>query len=266
MNKIFNRLFYKKNETDKAYGWSGNYSNWSEVNKLCKGYDDNIIFEKVKQSSLAVKLGKALFERDSVLFYEEDYSEYFLKIINEVAKENSNTLNVLDFGGALGSLYYQYKSKFDDISDLKWNIVEQAHFVDFGKKELETEQLKFYPTIEECLLNNKINIVILSSVISYFESPYQLLNNIFSHNFNFILIDKTIFTDYQNDILTLQTVPPTIYEASYPCWVLNKNNVTNFMSKKYSLQSEYFPYGNISIKIDKKTAYFKALLFKINDI
>ena len=262
LNKAINLLVPKKGNVN--YGWSGNYSSWKEVSVLCNGYDDKIIFEKVKSASLAVKNGKALFERDSVLFFEEDRNEDFLKIIDAVALDNNNELHVLDFGGSLGSLYFQYKSEFSKYKNLKWSIIEQSHFVDFGKKELQDENLRFYYTIEECIKDkNKADIVILSSVISYFEKPYELLSEIISFNFKYILIDKTIFCNFPEDILTLQIVPPEIYTASYPCWVLNEHKLCKFVSTKYDLQKKFNPFGETVIKIDDKTAYFKALLFKI---
>jgi len=264
LHKLLNIFKRKKNEP--VHGWFDGFSNWEEVEAQCKGYNDAVIFEKVKKASLEVKKGNAVFERDSVLFYEAEYNADFLKIIEQVAAENNNQLHVLDFGGALGSLYYQYKPKLLKISDISWNVIEQKHFVEFGKKELENEHLKFYYTIEECVANNsKINIVLLSSIISYMKEPYGLLKQILSLNCKYILIDKNIFTDHENDILTRQIVPPAIYEASYPCWILNKNKLIKFMSEKYSLQTEYFPYNEALITINDKTAYFKALLFKKND-
>ena len=245
------------------YGWFGNYSSWNEVNSLCKGYDDALIFDKVKQASLDVKNGLALFERDSVLFYEEEFDQDFLNILEILSKEKQE-LNILDFGGALGSLYFQYKSKFDKFKKISWNIVEQKHYVDFGKSNLENDNLRFHYTIEDCLKENKsINIILLSSVISYFEKPYDLLKKVIALKLDYILIDKTIFCNHEIDILTLQIVPPTIYDASYPCWILNENNLVNFLSVHYTIVHQYYPYGKASIEISNKTAYFKAILFKI---
>lgn len=266
LHKLLNFFRNKKDEPAKAYGWFDGYTNWHEVEKLCKGYDDALIFEKVKKASVEVKKGNAVFERDSVLFYEAEYNPDFLKIIEQIASENNNEVHVLDFGGALGSLYYQYKPKLAKFPNVSWSVIEQKHFVEFGKKELENEQLRFYYTIEECITNNsKINMVLLSSVISYIKDPYELLNTVLKLNCKYILIDKNIFTDHEQDILTRQIVPPAIYDASYPCWILNKNKLIKFMSANYTLQTEYFPYNEALIKINDKTAYFKALLFKKND-
>jgi putative methyltransferase (TIGR04325 family) len=261
LKKIIRYFFSPKKEPPS--GWFGNYSNWQEVSALCNGYEDAAIFEKVKQAGLAVKKGEASFERDSVLFYQEEHDAYFLEILNSLPLKN-NTLTIIDFGGSLGSLYFQYKSKLQSFHAVNWNVIEQAHFVEFGKKELTTTQLKFYYTINDSLaINPNVDLLILSSVISYFEKPYELLSQMIQHKFKYILIDKTIFGTTENDLLTLQIVPPQIYKASYPCWVLNENKLINFVSEWYELKAEYDSYNSLKVNIDDKTAYFKALLFKL---
>ena len=61
-------------------------------------------------------------------------------------------LSVLDFGGSLGSTYYQNKKFLDSLDDVSWNIVEQKHFVDAGKEDFEDERLRFSYDIESCVV------------------------------------------------------------------------------------------------------------------
>ena len=65
------------------------------------------ILDKVLAATLKVKQGQAVFERDSVLFDEIEYSWPLLAGLMWAAASNGGKLNVLDFGGALGSSYYQ---------------------------------------------------------------------------------------------------------------------------------------------------------------
>ena len=92
------------------YGWSGNYSNWAEAEKESSGYNSKNILETVKQATLKVKNGQAVYERDSVIFNEIEYSFPILSSLMWVAAQNNGELNILDFGGYLGSSYYQYKT------------------------------------------------------------------------------------------------------------------------------------------------------------
>ena len=52
------------------YGWKGKYKTWVEASKYCTGYSDEIIIKQVRKSMMSVKMGLAVYERDSVLFKE----------------------------------------------------------------------------------------------------------------------------------------------------------------------------------------------------
>lgn len=241
--------------------WSGNYSSWQAVMAECTGYDSALIFEKVKQATLAVKEGKASFERDSVLFYEPDFKEEFIQTMDRIAAEHHHKLRLIDFGGSLGSVYFQYKSKFEKYQQLTWCVVEQGHFVKFGQEHLQDNELQFFDTIDHCLQGQEIDVVLLSSVLSYLEKPYELLEHIVAKGLDYVVIDRTLVSKHQ-DQLCKQQVPEEIYKASYPCWVLNRDKLVNFMSGAYTLEKEFDPYQGEIINIDTNEAYFTALVFK----
>ncbi len=56
------------------YGWHGNYKTWQEAQNASTGYDSDEIIQKVRNSLLKVKNGEAVYERDSVIFDEIQYS------------------------------------------------------------------------------------------------------------------------------------------------------------------------------------------------
>jgi putative methyltransferase (TIGR04325 family) len=69
------------------------------------GYDSEIILEKTRDALLKVKNGEAAYERDSVLFDEIQYAWPLLTSLMWVAAQAKGILNVLDFGGSLGTTY-----------------------------------------------------------------------------------------------------------------------------------------------------------------
>src|SRR5215475_3829712 len=91
------------------YGWKGDYSSWEAAKKQAGSYDDGIILEKVEQAALKVRNGEATYERDSVLFDRIEYSWPLLAALMWVAARNKGKLTVADFGGSLGSSYFQNK-------------------------------------------------------------------------------------------------------------------------------------------------------------
>ncbi|MBK7627779.1 MAG: methyltransferase, TIGR04325 family [Bacteroidales bacterium] len=239
------------------YGWHGNYKSWNEAKSKCKGYDEKQILDKVLNNALKVKNGEIPFERDSVPFDKKVYSFPLLASLLWIANQNNNKLNVLDFGGALGTSYFQNLSFIKSLSEHNWCIVEQKHFVNEGIKSFEDENLHFYYSIDECLLKYKINVILLSSVIQYIEKPYELLEEIISKQFDYILFDRSLFIENDIDRLTIQTVPKKIYKASYCCWFLSESRFLSLFKEKYDLVYDF----DINERINIKSLY-KGYLFK----
>ena len=214
------------------YGWQGEYATWQEAQNTSTGYDADEILQKVKHALLKVKHGEAVYERDSVLFDEIEYSWPLLAGLMLASAKSCGKLNVVDFGGSLGSTYYQNKKFLDMFDDMSWNIVEQKHFVKIGKDTFQDNRLHFYYTIEECMTEERPTILLLSSVLQYIESPYGLLDEILEYDFEYILIDRTPFTNVGDDRVTIQKVPPSIYKASYPCWFFSEDKMHEYFTKK----------------------------------
>jgi putative methyltransferase (TIGR04325 family) len=215
--------------------FSGNYRTWEDARNASTGYDSDVILNKVKNSLLKVKNNEAAYERDSVLFNEVQYSWPLLAGLLWVASRQGNRLNLIDFGGSLGSTYFQSRSFFSHLNDLQWSIVEQEKFVQCGKRHFEDGRLKFYSTLDECVRERHPDAILLSSVIQYLEKPYDLLDEIVQKGFPYIIFDRTSVLEQGADRITVQKVPAEIYPASYPAWFFSKAKLLGFFAEKYEL-------------------------------
>ena len=92
-----------------------------------------------------VKRGEAVFERDSVIFDKVQYAWPVTAGLMWVAARNGGRLSVLDFGGSLGSSYFQNREFLAYLPNVRWSVIEQAHFVKAGRKHIQDERLVFYP-------------------------------------------------------------------------------------------------------------------------
>ncbi len=251
-------VFKKKEQPN---GWFGNYNSWELAEKECNGYDSESILNKVRASVLKVRNGEAVYERDSVLFNEIQYSYDLIKAFRDSIHDD--TLHVVDFGGSLGSTYFQHKQLFKDLKDLRWAVIEQKHFVDCGKKEIEIDSLKFYYTIDESLKCQYNQVLLLSSVIPYFKEPYELIAQILKYNFEYIIIDRTAFLESNHERITKQIVPEFIYKASYPAWFLNELKFINAFKRQYDLVFDFmsaFDADDVlkdGVRVYRKGFYFK---------
>lgn len=205
--------------------FEGNYNTWEEAAALCTGYDVRSILDKVLEATLKVKNCEAVFERDSVLFDKIQYSWPVTAALMWAAARNNGELHVLDFGGSLGSSYFQNKKFLSSLKTVSWHVVEQAHFVEKGKAFIEDNVLNFFTSIEESVKTVSPNVILISSVAQYLPNPQWLFNQINSVEADILLFDRTPFTiDYDNSIC-IQNVPSNIYKASYPMWLLSRNNL-----------------------------------------
>lgn len=254
--KEFLPPFLIRQITGLFYGWHGNYATWELASKKCSGYDADEVLSKVLESSLKVKEGKFPYERDSVLFSEVQYSYPVLSSLILIANKSQGQLKVLDFGGSLGSSYYQNKLILDTCKDVRWCVVEQTNFVEVGKERFQNDSLKFYYSIDECLSENSINVVLLSSVLPYIDKPYDLLEKIMAKKIDYILFDRMPFIDGK-DRITIQKVNPSIYKASYPCWFFNKSKFIEFMKSDYEIIFDFESLGRANI-----VSEFRGFLFR----
>lgn len=241
-NSLFiSRLVLQK----QASVWSGDYKHWDDAAIHASGYDEPEILEMVKQAALKVKNGEAAFERDSVTFAEPQYSWPIITALLWAASEHNGCLRVLDFGGSLGSCYFQYKTFLKTLNSVSWNVVEQGDYVRVGKEFFEQEELHFYASINECLRDREVDIVLLSSVLQYLPNPYGLLDEVVCHGMKLLVIDLTPVFKNRKDRLTVQRVPRSIYKASYPCWILSERKLINTLVPTFELIASFPSYvGN----------------------
>lgn len=250
----------------KGVQWSGNYSSWEQALKNCNGYEDAEIFQKVKKAAIAVKEGEAIYERDSVLFYQPAYSWELIANLLKMALEEDGELCVLDFGGAFGSTYFQNRSYLSGINNLTWCIVEQAHFVDFGKKHFENDTLRFYYSLDEVLVEHKPRVLLLLSVLQYLPNPWEWIQKFKESGIPDILIDRTAFIGGNSkDKLTIQKIPKNIYRASYPAWFFNEDKFVATFEPEFELVAANESNITKSIFLGAKEAYWKNFVFRKNN-
>lgn len=245
---------FKKKAATQAAGWFGRYDSWNQVLQQTTGYDAELILEKTKQALLQVKNGKAAYERDSVLFNQKQYPFPLLTFLLHSAHQKKRPLHVLDFGGSLGSTYYQVKEFLTSEVCQSWNVVEQSHYVACGSENFADDLLHFFPSIEACVEAHPVDFIILSSVVQYLPEPHAFLDELVRWDFEFILFDRTAFIQENQDRLTLQQVPAEIYLASYPAWFFHEPTFLAHFQKAYTVVADFTSYvpGEEIMRIDQQ--------------
>jgi len=202
--------------------YRGDFAGWPAARAASRGYDDAVILEKTVQAARAVRDGLATWERDTVLFQAPEANVRLLEALRAAAAAEGGELRVLDFGGALGSTWWQHRFWLEDLRAVRWSVVEQPGLVAAGQREFTRGPVRYFPSVEACWAAEQPPTVLLSSVLPYLEDPHALLRDLGRRPFRRIIIDRTGFTARGRDRLTVQQVPPEIYDASYPCWFFDR--------------------------------------------
>lgn len=274
--KKFFKKNFKTNHRSTIYdidhfenGWFDTTLSWDEIVTKYGSYSTDEIIQACSNSLLKVKNNEYPYERDSVLFDKIEYSWALVSFLMMIASENNSKLNLIDFGGSLGSSYFQNRKIFQFFSEVKWAVVEQKKFVEYGNKFFSDKSLNFFENIGEAINENNAKAIVLSSVIQYIEDFEALINQIINYNFKWIFIDRVGFSSQENlQRLSIQKVPKQIYEAIYPCWFFNYQKFIELFGKNYEVFGEFESYcdKNIIINKNEKVDYRGLIFRRIDDI
>jgi putative methyltransferase (TIGR04325 family) len=227
--------------TDECSGFFGNFRSWSEAAAHCDGYASELILERTLQATLKVKNGQAAYERDSVTFDAIQYDWHFplIACLLKVAAERPGGLRVLDFGGSLGGTFFAVRSFLSALPSLRWCVVEQAATARCGRQALESDELTFSEDLAASLAGERYDVIVLSGVIQYLEAPHSFLEQLVNGpTIPYVFLDRVPHVNGP-DRLTVQRVPPRIYDATYPAWFLNRDGVLAHFQRDFDLIAEF---------------------------
>jgi len=212
------RLLRRDGARAQLPGFHGDYASWDDARRASRGYDDGVILEKTRAASAAARDDESVFERDAVLLPHPERPYPLIACLLAAALESGGRLSVLDFGGSLGSSYFQCRPFLSAIGELQWAVVEQPHYVVVGRREFTSAVLCFHDTPEAACAAATPDVLLLSGVLAYLPDPYAMLKRLLGLRIPSIVVDRTMFLRSDRDRLTVQVVPPEIYAASYPAW------------------------------------------------
>lgn len=212
---------------------------WSDLaGQADGGYSAEAVFEAVVTAAREVKAGRGAFERDGVVFDEIQYYWPVLTGILLAAANSHGQLHVVDFGGSLGTAYFQNQKFLDRLPDICWTVVEQPRFVAVGSTEFATDRLRFAVSLEQAETGRPVDVILCSAVLQYVEASRELLRKFTQTTAKFMVLDRVLIHDGDSDLLTLQIVPDWIYRAAYPCWVFSRSLLLSRLAESWVVVEE----------------------------
>ena len=219
--------------------YKGHYELWSDAASISSGYETEEILAKVLASTMKVVRGEAAYERDSIPFNKIEYSWPVTAGLMYAAAKSSGELNVIDFGGSLGSSFFQNRHFLEGLQKMTWSVIEQSHYVLAGRKHVQYDNLRFYDSVDQSINENIPNVFLLSSVLQYLPDTAQIFKEVDNSGATILIVDKTPFSQLDKDIISIQIVPKNIYHASYPMKIFSKNKFIKTINSRWRLIEEF---------------------------
>lgn len=230
------------------------FKSWAEATSSSDGYKSEVILECVEKATIEVTEGRAAFERDGVTFSAMEVNWPVLSHLLLVAAETGR-LRVVDFGGSLGSVFWQHQQYFRTLSELSWTVVEQPHFVDRGCSRFATDCLNFLTAEELRTSSQPFDVMLLSSVLQYLPDPTVVSDLLAVCGAKYVIIDKTPVVEGPETLVAVQRVPSKIYPASYPLWLFSSRSLDRITPTPWRLDAGWSSAGPQRTKKGARVAW-----------
>jgi putative methyltransferase (TIGR04325 family) len=224
--------------TGSSLRFVGPLADWPAAGAASSGYAAPVILERTLAATRAVVAGRAAFERDSVAFAAPEHRFPVVAALMHAAARARGRLQVIDFGGSLGSTYWQYREMLAGLDHLRWVVVEQQAIVEAGRREFASGPLEFAATIADAAARTQAPLALASSVLQYVEDPVAVLDQLGASGATGLLIDRTPLSEEADDWVCVQHVPRQIYQASYPCRVFSRARLLDRLAQDWRLVFE----------------------------
>lgn len=261
-NFLSDALAFLKGIVRPGVRFNGPYNSWAAARSKAMGYDSKDICERGLRAAKEVISGRAVFERDGVVFYHKSLPEELLIACLLATSENKGTLCVLDFGGGFASHFLQIKDWLKFVPIVSWNVVEQPHIVKIASPVFDTEELQFHSASCGVLRRQFPSIAIFSSVLQYLEDPTAAVQEVIDANVPYIFIDRTPFHNKPTSIF-LQTVPKRILDSSYPAWIFNEPELLRLFEGKYEVLHSFDALDGKVVSLTKNVQFRGHLLRRL---
>ena len=219
--------------------FQGSFDSWDSASASVEGYAETEILDRVRRATRKVVSGGAYAERDGALLDRIDPPYPLIAAIQDVALRGAESPSLIDFGGGLGSTYRQTRPFLRGIRSISWTIVEQRSFVECGKADFETEELRFCYDITSAAAAANPDLVLFSGVLQYLRSPSEQLREAVALQPEYLVVDRTPFRRSGRSVVAMQIVPRRLGGSRYPAWLFRREELFEEILASYEVIHSY---------------------------
>jgi putative methyltransferase (TIGR04325 family) len=207
----------------------GPFASWDAASQRASGWDSPGIVDQALAAALKVRDGAAAFERDSVARERIIYSPAILAALL-LAADRHRALNVIDFGGGLGSNYFQNLRLIRALSDIptSWNVVERAPLARIGAEQFQTEQLRFHDDLAAVRLENPV--LLFTGSLQYVADAFALLEQAIALT-DIIALDRVlVWAEREHAVFVQRLDSKRFGQVTLPTWCFAKDALIDWFA------------------------------------
>lgn len=223
------------------FGWRwfvGDYRAWADARSAADDSAGSATLERVIAAARSVRMTPGAWDRDGVVFHEPALHAPLVDALQRIKGEENGTLCVVDFGGGLGSTWWQHREALG-CAGIDWRIVELPALVEVGCREFSAPPLSFHATLDEAFLDGRPNVVLFSSVLQYVEAPCALLRAVAGREVRHVILDRVGFSNRGRDRIVLQHTPPALGGGTSACWLFDSQTLVAAVGPDYECAAEW---------------------------
>jgi putative methyltransferase (TIGR04325 family) len=220
----------------------GPFASWDAASKHATGWDSPGIVEQALAAALKVRDGAAAFERDSVAHDTVIYSPTILAALL-LAVERYRRLDVIDFGGGLGSNYYQNLKLIRALSGVptSWHVVERTPLARIGAEQFQTEQLSFSDDLGAVRLDRPV--LLFTGSLQYVADVFELLETAIKLS-DVVALDRVlVWSEADHGIFVQRLDARRFGPVTLPTWCFARPALVDWFAARGFRLVEYFDAG-----------------------
>jgi putative methyltransferase (TIGR04325 family) len=207
-------------------GLTALFPDWEAARSNAGRYSDEAITERMVAAAQAAFASKGTkFERDGAVFDQPVTPYHLAACLLRIAMANDGRLAIADFGGGLGSSFFQCRQFLSCLNELQWYVVEQPALVRRGRELFEGEELHFRDTLLDISAAAQPQVVLFSGVLQYLDDPYGVLAEAVALNPRAIIVDRNPESDNLEDAFSVQALPRYLGSRRIPCRVFGARSI-----------------------------------------
>jgi putative methyltransferase (TIGR04325 family) len=216
--------------------WSGSYPDWETAALSCRTTTLEGQLCAYERALTAVLDGQALFERDSLLQHRPVTCWPLMLALRDLQACGTFRPIVLDYGGGLGSVYFQHRAWWSASRPVTWNVVELPQVAAIGRRLVQDPQLNFFDSLEKAVQHQPPDLIVAAGILPMVARPEALLDTLASLGARWLYLDR-IPVSHRNGktLIARQVVPSNVYESESPFWFFDECKWLKQLSSRFVL-------------------------------